>query len=211
MRLPKISKRWSDLAVVAASGNSLTEGQIKLCEGRHLLVVNDAYRLAPHAEVLYACDPHWWGVHQERLKEFKGERWSSHQRHHNDKLVCAEKYGLKLVSSDDCEGFSMEPDLIHTGGNSGFQSINLAMIFLGFVGRVILIGFDMKGDSHFFGKHPFTLISKDASRFIPHFKRAAQIGYPGIEIINCTPGSALECFPTMRLEDALAPLPSLVD
>lgn len=199
---PKISKRWSGRAIVAASGESLTQAQLDMCRGEHVLVVNDAYRLAPWAEVLYACDPHWWTAHQEGVKKFTGEKWSSHQRRVNDKELCAQKHGLMLCRGDDGDGFSMDGEKIHYGGNSGFQGINLTMAFLGFSGLVALIGFDMKG-KHFFGDHPPQLITKDPSRFIPAFRKAVRRGYPGIDIVNCTPGSALDCFPFMRIEDAL--------
>lgn len=198
---PKINPRWSGTAVVAGSGPSLELEDLELCRDRHLIVVNDAYRLAPWAHVLYACDEVWWDAHRG-APDFMGERWSSHDKAMNEKLACAERWKLNLVAGLSKTGFSMDPARIHYGGNSGFQAMNLALLWG--ATRVLLLGFDMQGVNHFFGKHPRPMRSAGAERFIPAFKEAARTLPAGIEIINCTPSSALECFPRKRLSDALA-------
>lgn len=194
--------RWSH-CVVAATGPSLTLQVAESCVGQHVVAVNDAYRLLPYAEVLYGCDPDWWEVHQG-CPGFAGEKWSSHELVHNDKLATASRYNLRLVGGRDGEGFSLDPSAVHYGSNSGFQAINLA-ILMG-ARRVLLVGFDMhtRGHRHFFGDHPEPLSNyMKFETLVPTFRRAAALLPSGIEIINCTPGSALDCFPIMPLEDAL--------
>jgi hypothetical protein len=44
---------------------------------------------------------------------------------------------------------------------------------------------------------------QELSRWIRNFERAAKLLPEGIRIINATPDSALTCFPTMPLEEAL--------
>lgn len=201
---PKIEPRWS-ACVVAASGPSLTADVAASCRGETVLAVNDAYRLFPAAPVLYACDSKWWDVH-EGCPGFVGEKWSSHgSAEHNDKTECAVRYDLDLVQGHDREGFSLNHSCIHYGSNSGFQAINLAILFG--ARRIVLVGFDMssQGKSHFFGEHPEGLIRNSSyERFIPQFERAARRLPADIKIINSTPGSALRCFPMMDLEDALS-------
>jgi hypothetical protein len=195
--------------IVAATGPSLSPEVAEACAGRKVLAVNDAYRLFPWAEVLYACDAAWWNVHHG-CPGFAGEKWSSHgaagRIKHNDKSAVAEKYGLKLVAGRDGDGFSFEPDVIHYGSNSGFQAINLALL-MG-ARRIILVGFDMgctNGRRHFFGDHPPGLRNATSyQNFIRALERAAKLLPPGIEILNATPGSALRCFPMVTLNDALA-------
>jgi len=42
-----------------------------------VLAINDAYRLAPWADWLYACDDRWWRFHHEAVAAgFQGECWT---------------------------------------------------------------------------------------------------------------------------------------
>lgn len=172
--------------------------------GRRIIAVNDAHRLLPFADILYACDAAWWNMHKG-VREFGGERWSSHGlcRKSNDKSDAARDHGLLLVAGRDShEGFSLDPDCIHYGSNSGFQAVNMA-ILLGAT-RIILVGFDMRG-THFFGKHPKGLRNATSFvNFIRAFERAAKYLPKHITILNATPGSALRCFPMVDLHVALA-------
>lgn len=168
------------------------------------MAVSDAYKRMPFAEVLYSCDAAWWDVHKG-CASFVGEKWSSHDAETNNKLDAAARYGLNLVQGRTQEGFSFDPCFIHYGSNSGFQAINLAVLFG--AKRILLVGFDMSS-GHFFGEHPDGLTrNKDYRRFIPEFNRAAALVPAGIEIINCAPGSALQCFPKANLTDALSASP----
>ncbi len=199
---------WGGFCVVAGSGPSLTQEIAGLCRNVPVIAVNDAWRLFPFARILYACDNNWWAVHRG-VSEFKGEKWSSHgDAFHNDKRDVARRYGLCLVRGRDEEGFSFDPRFIHYGQNSGFQAANFAGHCLGWGGRIALVGFDMRkvgGRRHFFGEHPETLRSTQRGYDLwPEIFRRAGLSLPtGIEIVNCTPESALTCFPKMNLRDAL--------
>lgn len=203
-----VQKCWDGLCIVAAPGPSLTPEIAEKCRDNPVLAVNDAYRLFPFAEALYACDAAWW-KHHEGCKDFAGQRWSSHgDGVHNDKRPAAEEFGLRLVRGADQDGFSFDPALIHYADNSGFQAVNLAIHKLGGRGRIVLVGFDMrmvKGQRHFFGEHPKTLrATGNGYKVWPgKFARAARHLPDGLEIVNCTPGSALTCFRTMELSEAL--------
>lgn len=196
-----LKPRWSNRSVVvAATGPSLTASDLQgvRAAGLPLVVVNDAHRLAPWADVLYACDAAWWDVHRG-APGFEGERWSSHDLEQNDKLATAARWQLRLVAGVDADGLSRDPSRIHYGGNSGLQAINLATLWG--ATRVLLLGFD-GGAGHFFGDHPPGLRNAPASRFRTAFALAARSA--PVPIINCTPTTALACFPRMRLTDALA-------
>lgn len=110
-----------------------------------------------------------------------------------------------MIAGAHREGFSLDPSVINFGSNSGFQAINLAIAFG--AKRIVLVGFDMtasNGGTHFFGNHPKGLIQNaNYERFIPAFERAAKKLPSDIKIINCTPNSALRCFPTADLTDVL--------
>lgn len=204
----RISCRFTDLCVVAASGPSLTHAVAAACHGIPVVAVNDAWRLFPDADVLYGGDAAWWGYHGG-CREFRGERWSSHGGlPSNDKLACAERHGLKLVRGSDGERFSFHPSRIHLGKNSGFQAINLAIHMLGGRGRIVLVGFDMRvadGRRHFFGDHPGEMNRASSyDRWLRAFDEAAQALPDGLEILNATPQSALRSFPEVELTQALS-------
>jgi hypothetical protein len=167
-----------------------------------VIAVSDAWRLMPWADALYSCDGHWWDLH---TPAFAGEKWSSHHAPGNDKLAAAERHGLTLVRGQASKGFSVDPACIHYGSNSGFQAVNLALLF-GVV-RIILVGFDMRlvaGRSHFFGDHPAGLRRTSSHQnFIRAFEVAAASLPGGIEICNATRESALRCFPGIDLDRAL--------
>jgi hypothetical protein len=197
--------------IVAATGPSLTPEVAQACRGRTVLAVNDAYQLFPFAAALYACDAAWWIKHRG-CPEFSGEKWTCSEvadpriLRRGNKVLLAGQYGLKLVAGANGHRFSAGPELIHYGANSGFQAVNLALLFG--ARRIVLVGFDMRaigGRRHFFGDHPPGLVnSSNYDRFIKAFDVAA-VGLPdGVEILNATPGSALSCFPRIDLDQALA-------
>lgn len=202
--LPSIAPDWpGSTVVVAGSGASLTEPVAALAatSGHRIIAVNDTHRLLPTADILYACDADWWKAHDGVLG-FAGERWSSHDEAKNNKLPCAEKWDLTLCFGRTLAGFSSNPAYIHYGQNSGFQAINIAI--LRGAKRILLIGFDMQGPN-FFGRHPEGLRNSDKRVFVANFNAAmrADRAPKGVEIINCTPGSALKCFRNIPFEDAL--------
>lgn len=163
----------------------------------------------PWADMLYACDAMWW-LYYKGCSDFIGEKWSSHgvvkSKKHNDKTDIYQRFGLKLVAGQDEIGFSLDPEIIHYGSNSGFQALNLA-ILMG-ADPIILVGFNMQEvgrQRHFFGDHPTGLRNTaNYQNFIKHYDRAAKRLPDSVHIWNATPNSALKCFPKIDLEDALA-------
>lgn len=207
-----IDRRWNGgTCIVAATGPSLTKEVAAECEaahagGVHVIAVNDAYRLLPFADLLYACDQRWWELHLSAM-QFAGERWTCHHADtpQKEKIKFATDHGLQLVRGKHSSGFSRDPACIHYGNLSGFQAINVAILF-GCV-RIVLVGMDMhtRNGRHFFGNHPSPLNNGSSFvEWVPLFRDAAKTLPLGIRIINATPGSALDCFPMMVLADALA-------
>jgi hypothetical protein len=192
------------LGIVAASGPSLTPEVAEQCRGHTVIAVNDAYKLFPFARYLYACDASWWKFNKGCPK-FAGEKWSSHSAGSDDKSEAAKKFGLSLIDGDRSDGFSLTPGRIHYGNNSGFQAINLFLLW-GF-NPILLVGFDMRlvdHKGHFFGDHQYPLRRIGSfSRWLKLFEAAAKELPKRYEIINCTPDSALTCFPQMDLGEAL--------
>lgn len=118
----------------------------------------------------------------------------------------ARAFDLRWVKSEAKPGLSFEQGVIHTGANSGYQALNLAVL-LG-AKRIVLLGFDMRkvaSQSHFFGDHPGKMNEKSPyDVFIRNFSTTLPcLTTLGVEVINCTPESALTCFPQRKLEEIL--------
>lgn len=188
--------------VIVASGPSAGAAADRLASvpGSALIVVNDSWRLAPHAGVLYACDPEWIRHHAAAVAEgFKGERVTQ-------SAIAAAKHGWGRVVGRQLPGLSTKPGEIHFNDNSGAQAINLA------VGRgfrcLVLVGFDMGHlgkREHWFGDHPNPLRNGSPyHKFVANMGRVgADLHALGVQAINTSPVNRLRMFPRMDLEDAL--------
>ena len=129
--------QWSDdeVAVLVASGPSLTQDDVDYCRGKaRILVVNDCYKLASWADALYACDPAWWTLHKG-AESFEGQRWTQSEK-------AAEMWNLNWIAGNHSPGLSLDDELIHFGHNSGYQALNLAVLFG--VKKILLLGYDMQ-------------------------------------------------------------------
>jgi len=185
---------WKGQTVVLlASGPSLSDEQLAYVKGKALTIaINTTYKAAPWATMLYACDLKWWNWHDGAF-DFEGLRVTTD-------VDAANLYDIAYIPGIPEPGLSTDPCAIHTGSNSGYQAINLAAL-LG-AKRVLLLGYDMKiaknGASHWHGDHPDKQRSP-YQLFLDCFDTIAEQN-PDIEIINCTPGSALDCFDKSTIE-----------
>lgn len=159
-------------------------------------MINTTFKIAPWADVLYACDAAWWDVYAEETKSFAGERWSQD--------VEARKHGINIIQGAQEPGLGL--DKVHFGGNSGYQAVNLA--FLRGADKIVLLGYDMKmmdGKSHWHGDHPPKLNRGSPLKdWVPKFHSIAKdLKLEGVTVLNATRSTALNCFPIVDLEDAL--------
>jgi hypothetical protein len=160
------------------------------------IAINDTYKLAPWASMLYAADESWWQRYPE-ASLFAGL-----------KVSVGLHPGVLRLKNSGVTGFDSDPSCVRTGSNSGYQALHIAA-HAG-AKRVLLCGFDMRGD-HWFGRHPSGLANSSEHLFT-RFRRnfgllAPELAVRGVSVVNCTPGSALTCFPMMELDEALAAVP----
>jgi len=162
------------------------------------IAINDTAKLAPWADILYICDYAFWMHHAAWALNFAGLKVTCDDSVPFDQVLCLKQTGTS--------GFDPDPRYIRTGNNGGYQSLHIA-IQAG-AKRVLLCGYDMQG-GHWFGNHPANLADADENvhrnLFIPEFEKLAPL-LPelGVEVINCTTGSALRCFPFGNIEDELS-------
>jgi hypothetical protein len=163
------------------------------CRRFRTIAINNTFQLAPWADMLYAADVKWWTFTD--WKSFAGLKVTCD--------VTVFKDLLHLRHTGD-KGFDPDPGCVRTGRNSGYQAIHIAA----HAGckRILLCGFDMRG-GHWHGPHkrPLRDDGNVYARWIPHFATLKpELDRRGIEVINCTPGSALKCFSMMALDEACA-------
>jgi Uncharacterized Rossmann fold enzyme len=101
-----------------------------------------------------------------------------------------------------------DPSAIHTGKNGGFQALHLAVLFG--ASRIVLLGYDFQATgnkSHWHGDHPPGL-SNSRRRYGQWLQPLQQLARDiktrgGIEVLNATRETAIECFPRVELQEAL--------
>jgi hypothetical protein len=201
--MPTVPKEWpGETCVVIATGPSLTPDDVNYCQGKaRVIAVNDAYKLAPWADCLYATDAQWWHWHRG-APEFAGAKWSlEHSQWGNFR----ERYpDVQRLRNSGPSGLEHDPSALKNGRNSGFAAVNLAYHYG--ATRVILLGFDMQrkgGKSHFFGEHP-NRSSSPYPQFRERFKTLVKpLAKAGVEVVNCSRNSVLECFPKAELRQTI--------
>lgn len=199
-RLWKIAREWEgETCAVIASGPSMSQETADYIRDKcRVIAINDNYRLAPWADILYAADHPWWRVHHGNTKAFMGRKVTI-----GTGIEFSDVYYLE---NGGYGGFDIRPTHVRTGKNSGYQAIHVAM-HLG-AKRVLLCGFDMReidGKRHWFGDHPKGLNKEQPfGLWLSLFNMlVSHANARGVEIVNCTPKSALHCFKKQRLEEAL--------
>jgi hypothetical protein len=167
---------------VLATGPSMSLDVARSVMGKcSVIAVSDAYLLAPWADALVSTDFAWWRNHPDAA-EFKGRKFSG------------------MVDYQKVEG--VEKLAGEHATNSGLLGIKVAAQ-LG-AKKVLLCGFDLHSPGqHFFGKHGGSLRSTSKHRMEAFKEQFARYRPKGVEIINCTPGSALRAYPKADLNACL--------
>jgi hypothetical protein len=186
-----------DTAVLFATGPSLKQEIVdtayKHYDKVYFFGCNDSYLIVPFLDIHYAADLRWWKLHHEII-DTKAEKWTSD-------LESSNLYGLNHVPGFRKDDIYTGPEFkIHYGWNSGFQIINLAYHFG--IRNFLLCGYNMGGDTHFFGDHPYPI--RTTSPYDLFLNAFDKITIPGI--INCTHPSRLTRFPISTLEEELSKL-----
>lgn len=198
-----VPKLWPGGTILcAASGPSLTREDLEACRGLvdATVVVNDVYQVAPWADVLYAADERWWHWHRG-APLFTGRKYSLSQ--------FARRYkGVEVLQNTGRERLELKPTGLRSGRNSGYQAIGLA-VHLG-AKRILLLGYDLslgpQGEKHYFGDHPAPA-SSPFEKWRPIYATLVEpLAAAGVEVVNCTRRTRLECFPRSPLETELARL-----
>lgn len=164
-----------------APGPSATRQQAQQVRtaGIRLGVISSAFPLARWADFIAATDSAWWRSYPD-AKHLPGRKFAIHA------VPGVEK--IRVPGWVAC--------------NSGVLGLECAKR-LGAT-RILLLGFDMHG-THYFGEYTNGLSNTLPARRRMHLSQYTtwQKRNREIEVINCTAGSALQCFPFEVLDDVL--------
>lgn len=228
-RFSEVLKNWAGATVVILGGGpSLTLEQVRMVEVAHKLervkciAVNDAYLLAPWADLHYAADSHWHAWHvdgipkpalgltaaqvREAWARFAGQKCTIENSGGNVKDRAVHMLRNKHGVGTHGRGISLDPRALVTGRSSGFQAINISV--LAGASTCLLLGFDAKeGDAvtHWHGGHPRSMPVMVHEQWRRHFTEAQrEIAAAGVRVLNCSPGTAITAFDRVPLDQALA-------
>lgn len=202
--------------VIIGGGPSRTRAQCDLVRGTDwiAIAINESWRDAPWAAILYGCDWEWWQDKAPAIEEFDGLRVVGtvanirNQAQYPPEMAWQEPHLHYLPVKAGLTTPLWRGPAVGAGSNSAFQVAN-------WVGRcngknIVLLGVDC----HSPGKHchpPHT--HRGATQQKPKLMKtwlmawvnsAPEFRERGIEITNCSPGSALKEYPCADLADMVA-------
>lgn len=169
--------------------------------GYRVIAINDSFRAAPWADMLYFCDQTWYASRQPEISRI----WTGAP------IVTLENtiHGVARLHNTEPLGFDPDPSCLRHGSNSGYQAIHLAA-HLG-AKRIVLFGFDMRVVGHQLHAEARPERQSEAvfqrtieECMLPSFPTIVEpLAERGIEVLNASPGSALKCWPMIGVEEAL--------
>jgi hypothetical protein len=174
---------------------------------KHVIGINVAYLLGDWIDMIFFGDSSFFTRHVKKLAFFPGLKISCHP--------VTESYNwIKYLSRDSKpRGISSNSRSVSWNSNSGSAAISIAA-HAG-AKRIILLGFDMKLDEkehqHWHDLYGRYANRNDKSIKKMPFDRHLQ-GFPeiardakrmGIEILNASPDSAIECFRKINITDLM--------
>jgi len=180
-----------------------------LLKEERVIAINAAFKIGNWIDCMFFGDAGWYLPNREQLINFGGI-----------KVTCAPKFASKRVDQSEgikylgrdgkkTEGISDQTNTVCWNKNSGAASISLAAHFG--CKQIILLGFDMnmiemegKLNHHWHTDYK----SQKQPPFKRHLKGFGQIAIDAkqrnIEILNCSPDSAIKEFPIVNLKEVLS-------
>lgn len=200
MRVVAIRRDWEGQTVaIFASGPSMSTALADQCRHwRTIAINNQAIDCAPWADVIYGSDLKWWRHYGAAVAHLPGRKISLE--------IGATIPGIEYLRPSS-HVFDERPSYLSTGANSGYAALCLA-VKLG-AAHVRLYGYDMATRNGRVRRHDYPASLNSKPRFtdwLPRFRLLAPVlKNRGVEVVNCTPGSALTCFafePDVRPREA---------
>jgi len=202
--------------VCIGTGPSLTLEQIAIARTKgRLFGCNNAYQMALDIELLYGCNLGWWVHYWQSVRDLSCQKWTTNRD-------AAAQFGINWIAEKNAPGLSTDQNVIHHGHGSGYSLVSMA--YRAGAKRILLLGYDLRYGTdydgrarnpgstprHFFGEYPESMQHwpsvqvKDGVHvgLVDLYRSIHEQGL--VEIINCTPESALEgVIPSMGIADVV--------
>jgi hypothetical protein len=166
-----------------------------LLRGKTVLAINDAifhlvHRLPPSAVGVFSADNCWVSAHRSFLRDYAGERHVALPA--GAYPECRGIDGVNYLELGFEQGLSYDPKVVHSGGNSGYAALNLAVMRGALM--VHLLGYDMN-----------PLEDDKYRQWAPRFRTMLpQLERLGVTVTNWNPESHLDAFPRRAWAEAEA-------
>lgn len=196
----KIPQVWpGERCYILGGGPSLPVAELPALRSQRVIAVNNAYKVAPWADVMIFGDSRWYKEHGAGLLDFAGLKVTT-------AVQWAKEAGLRWVRKELMPfGVTTDPCALRWNLSTGACALNLAAS-LGAC-EIVLLGFDMKraqdGSSNFHTDYrpqrnnpyprflrPFPAIKRDLDKL-------------GVRVFNATPDSALTVWPSVTLGEVM--------
>jgi len=163
------------------------------------IAINETWRLAPWADVLYGCDYLWWA--NRAPDEFAGLRVVGHLPKRGAATVLPPDLAkwqdvLRYApTKGGCREMIFDGPETGAGQSSAFQAANLAVRWG--ASRVVLYGVDCHSpNAHWHGRHTFPGAGEQRDNLMAIWREswanaARQLAERGVELVNASPGSAV--------------------
>lgn len=192
---------------VVAGGPSLRGFDWRRLDGRRVIAINRAYEVLPGAEALWWSDARFFRNHRAGLMAHGAALKATFAYLYEDDELPKGVLRYKLSGQ---QGFDPDQNALRSGNNSTYAAIHLAA-HLG-ARRIVILGLDMKhgpsGETHWHDGHKGLLNPAHVmeSAMLPLFSGlVGPLEQRGIEVVNANPGSALEVWPRIAVDQALPP------
>lgn len=195
---------WKGATVfILGGGPSLHDVDLSKIKHEKCIGVNEAYTFGDWVDFTFIGNNKYYTRHRNELKNYSGQIVCAGGKSYNDPNVLTVYKSNKVCT--------MDRGRIGMANNSGIGAINLAMQ-LG-AKEIVLLGFDMglKNGVNWHKNNVTINIQKkqitegyyESVRKVM-CNRVVDIVYrAGISVYNCTPETALDCFPVMSLNEYL--------
>ncbi|RWN11766.1 hypothetical protein [Mesorhizobium sp.] len=205
--MASIAREWEgETAFVLAGGASVKDLDLSPLKGRRVIAINSAVLAWPDADILFFADARWWSDPPHGWKadigSFKG------------RVVTTSGGGpqgvTRLMKVDPSNGIALNPAQLALARTSVTGAINLT-VHLG-CRRDVLLGVDGKnGDGgrrhHHGAAYPWPFVKGSFDLHQAEFQAVApSIARAGVDVVNANPDSAIDVWPKMRFEEAIAML-----
>ena len=204
-RLWRVPRLWpGGECFILGGGPSLKDVDMSRLKGRRVIAVNNAFKLADWIDVMFFGDPRWLKNQGIKLGilNFAGLKVTTREEHLDKPWIRVVKRRVQPTG-----GVSRDPGILVWNISSGACAIGLAYHFG--VKRIVLLGFDMRkvdGKTNWHDDYavPKKFQFNPYSRFMKPFEGIAKdLKRLNVECLNATPGSALDVFPIVELEDVI--------